>query len=146
MVESQSLQLVLATAQVHEKISIYLSESLKKKGYKFASPSILNFLSTLECGVNYGSEIARNLGVSRQMVAKTVKELCNANYLEQREGQGKQKQIIFTKTGELLMSDARQLLSDVDSVLNKEMNEIQLKATVTNLESIQQIMAQLNGT
>lgn len=146
MVESQSLQLVLAAAQVHEKISIYLSESLKKKGYKFASPSILNFLSTLECGVNYGSEIARNLGVSRQMVAKTVKELCNANYLEQLEGQGKQKQIIFTKTGELLMSDARQLLSDVDSVLNKEMDEIQLKTTVTNLESIQKIMTQLGGT
>jgi len=146
MVESQSLQLVLAAAQVHEKISIYLSESLKKKGYKFASPSILNFLSTLECGVNYGSEIARNLGVSRQMVAKTVKELCNANYLEQLEGQGKQKQIIFTKTGELLMSDARQLLADVDSVLNKEMDEIQLKTTVTNLENIQKIMAQLGGT
>jgi len=146
MVESQSLQLVLAAAQVHEKTSLYLSESLKKKGYKFASPSILNFLSTLECGVNYGSEIARNLGVSRQMVAKTVKELCNANYLEQRDGVGKQKQIIFTKTGELLMSDARQLLSDVDSVLNKGMDEIQLKTTVTNLESIQKIMTQLSGT
>jgi len=146
MVESQSLQLVLAAAQVHEKISIYLSESLKKKGYKFASPSILNFLSTLECGVNYGSEIARNLGVSRQMVAKTVKELCNANYLEQLEGQGKQKQIIFTKTGELLMSDARQLLSGLDSVLNKEMEGIQLNTTLTNLESIQKIMAQLGGS
>jgi DNA-binding MarR family transcriptional regulator len=146
MVESQSLQLVLAAAQVHENISIYLSECLKKKGYKFASPSILNFLSTLECGVNYGSEIARNLGVSRQMVAKTVKELCNANYLEQLEGLGKQKQIIFTKTGELLMSDARQLLADTDSVLNKEMDEIQLKTTVTNLESIQKIMAQLGST
>jgi len=146
MVESQSLQLVLAAAQVHEKTSLYVSESLKKKGYKFASPSILNFLSTLECGINYGSEIARNLGVSRQMVAKTVKELCNANYLEQREGVGKQKQIIFTKTGELLMSDARQLLSDVDSLLNKDMGETQLKTTVTNLESIQKIMTQLSGT
>ena len=146
MVESLSLQLVMAAAQVHETTSLYLSESLKKKGYKFVSPSVLNFLSTLECGINYGSEIARALGVSRQMVAKTVKELCNANYLEQREGLGKQKQIIFTKTGELLMSDARQLLSDVDSLLNNEMDEIQIKTTVTNLESIQKIMVQLGGT
>ena len=44
------------------------------------------------------------------------------------------------------MSDARQLLSDVDSVLNKEMDETQLKTTVTNLESIQKIMTQLSGT
>ena len=145
MVDSQSLQLVLATAQVHEKISLYLAVSLKKKCYKFASPTVLNFLSTLECGINYGSEIARTLGVSRQMVAKTVKELCNANYLEQREGVGKQKQIIFTKTGELLMSDTRRLLAGIDGVLDKEMGEIQLKATVSNLENIQKLITQLNG-
>lgn len=146
MVESQSLQLVLATVQVHEKISLYLSESLKNKGYKFATPTILNFLSALECGINYGSEIARTLGVSRQMVAKTVKELCNADYLEQREGLGKRKQIIFTKTGELLMSDTRKLLAGVDSILNKEMGEIQLKTTVINLESIEKLIAQLSDT
>ena len=146
MVESQSLQLALAAAQVHEKISIYLSDSLKKKGYKFASPSVLNFLSTLECGINYGSEIARTLGVSRQMVAKIVKELCNANYLEQREGLGKQKEIVFTKTGELLMSDSRQILASIDKILDKEMGDIQLKTMVTNLESVQKLMIQLSGT
>lgn len=146
MVESKSLQLLLSAVQVHEKTSLYLSESLKKKGYTFASPSILNFLSALECGVNYGSEIARTLGVSRQMVAKTVKELCSANYLEQREALGKQKEIIFTKTGELLMSDARQLLADIDKVLNKKMGKNQLKATVTNLENVQRIMTQLSDT
>jgi len=144
MVESQSLQLVLAAAQIHEKVSLYLSDSLKKKGYKLASPSVLNFLSTLECGINYGSEIARTLGVSRQMVAKTVKELCNADYLEQREGKGKQKEILFTKTGEYLMSDARQLLADIDTLLNKEVGERELQKTVTDLQSIQQLISQLN--
>ena len=144
MVESQSLQLVLAAAQVHEKISLYLSNALKKKGYKLASPSVLNFLSTLECGINYGSEIARTLGVSRQMVAKTVKELCHADYLAQREGKGKQKEIVFTKTGEHLMSDARQLLADIDTILNKEVGEMELKTTVTDLQSIQRLISQLN--
>ena len=146
MVESQSLKLVLAAAQVHEKTSLYLSESLKTKGYKFASPSILNFLSTLECGINYGSEIARTLGVSRQMVAKTVKELCNANYLEQREGLGKQKEIVFTLTGEHLMSDARQILASIDLILNKEMGDLQLNTMITNLEGIQKIMTRLSDT
>lgn len=145
MVDSQSLQLVLAAAQVHEKISLYLSESLKQKGYKFVSPTILNFLSTLECGINYASEIARTLGVSRQMVAKTVKELCNANYLEQREGVGKQKQIIFTKAGELLMSDTRLLLAGIDRLLDKDMGEIQLKETVKSLENIKSLITQFNN-
>jgi DNA-binding MarR family transcriptional regulator len=138
MVESQSLQLVLAAAQVHEKISLYLCDALKDKGYKLASPSILNFLSALECGINYGSEIARTLGVSRQMVAKTVKELCKADYLAQQEGKGKQKEIVFTKTGEYLMSDARQLLAEIDTRLNKDMGSVELKTTVANLQSIQQ--------
>ncbi len=145
MVESQSLQLVLAAAQVHEKITLYLSESLKKKGYKFVSPSMLNFLSTLECGINYGSEIARTLGVSRQMVAKTVKELCKANYLEQREGLGRQKEIVFTEVGELLMSDTRQLLSGIDKVLGKDMGEDQLKTLAAGLESLQKSISKLGS-
>lgn len=144
MVESQTLQLVLAASQVHEKTTLYLSKSLKDKGYEFVSPSVLNFLSTLECGINYGSEIARNLGVSRQMVAKTVKELCNANYLEQLEGAGKQKQIVFTKTGELLMSDARQLLADIDHSLHKEIGETELQAIVEYLHNIQKVITQLS--
>jgi len=143
MVESYSLQLILNAAQVQESTSLYLSNSLKNKGYKSATPSILNFLSTLECGVNYGSEIARTLGVSRQMVAKTVKELCQADYLEQRDGLGKQKEIVFTKTGELLMSDARQLLSDVDRALNKEVGQTKLETTVGCLQDIQKVMTQL---
>lgn len=106
----------------------------------------MNFLSTLECGVNYGSEIARTLGVSRQMVAKTVKELCEANYLEQREALGKQKEIVFTKTGELLMSDARQLLADVDKILNKEIGQNKIESTVTHLQNIQKIVAKLSST
>jgi len=144
MVESQSLQLTLATAKVYENISLYLSKSLKEKGYQFASPSILNFLSTLECGVNYGSEIARTLGVSRQMVAKNVKELCSIGYLEQREGVGKQKEIVFTETGELLMSEARKLLADVDKILTKEMGSTQLKSMITHLNSVQKVMTELN--
>jgi len=143
MVESQSLQLVLASMQVHEKIALYLSNALKSKGYKLASPSVLNFLSTLECGINFGSEIARALGVSRQMVAKTVKELCLAGYLAQREGKGKQKEIYFTLVGEQLMSEARQLLADIDLQLISTLGQEELKTTVAELQNIQQLIVQL---
>ena len=146
MVESQALKLVLGASQVHELTTHYLSNSLKRKGYKAVSPSVLNFLSTLECGVNYGSEIARNLGVSRQMVAKTVKELTRRGYLEQVDGVGKQKEILFTKTGELLMSDARKILADIDKVLNKQLGQNSVKTTVSSLDRIKDVLAQLNDT
>lgn len=141
MVESQSLKLALGASQVNDLISKYLSNALKEKGYKFASPSALSFLSTLECGVNYASEIARNLGVSRQMAAKTVKELCLAGYLERLDDVGKQKKIVFTQTGELLMSDARQLLADMDKILNQELGNKAIESTVNNLNKIQALVS-----
>jgi len=144
MIDSQALQLVLGAAQVNNLISQYLTKSLKNKGYMLVTPASLSFLSTLECGVNYGSEIARDIGVSRQMVAKTVKGLCLAGYLEQKDDVGKQKKIVFTDAGELLMSEARQLLAGIDKVLKTELSEGALAATVTNLNSIQMLMASLD--
>lgn len=146
MAESQALKLVLGAAQVHELTTRYLSKTLKGKGYESATPSILNFLSTLECGVNYGSEIARKLGVSRQMVAKTIKELSYTGYLEQVDGEGKQKKILFTETGKLLMSDARQLLYDIDKVLIRELGLNSIETTVASLDRIQDLIVQLNDT
>jgi len=145
MVESETLKLVIGAGQVNDSISQYLSNTLKSNGYKFASPSALNFLSALECGVNYASEIARNLGVSRQMVAKTVKELCLAGYLEQLSGVGKQKKIVFTITGELLMSDARKLLAEIDHTLNDKLGENSIASTVKNLNAIQELISQLTN-
>ena len=145
MVESQALQLVLETGQVNDSIAHYLSNVLKNKGYKFASPSALSFLSALECGENYASEISRKLGVSRQMVAKTVKDLCIANYLEQIDGVGKQKKILFTETGELLMSDARKLLADVDNILANELGQDTIATTVKNLKAIHDVIDQLDN-
>jgi len=146
MVESQALKLVIGAAQVHDLTTRYLSKSLISRGYKTVTPSILNFLSTLECGVNYGSEIARNLGVSRQMVAKTVKALCRTGYLEQVDGVAKQKEILFTETGELLMSDARQILADIDRVLIKQLGQNTITNTVANLAIIKDVLAQQNDT
>ena len=94
MVESHALKLVMAASSVTEQISHYLSENLQSMGYTGASTSVLQFLSALDCGINYASEIARTLKVSRQMVAKTVKQLSALGYLQQIEGQGKQKQKI----------------------------------------------------
>lgn len=143
MVESQALQLVLAAGRVSDAMTSYLSKKLKKMGYERVSPAMLNFLSKLECGVNYGSELARNIGVSRQMVAKTVKELCLAGYLDQAEGVGKQKEILFTKNGEQLMADARKLLADLDILLIEQMTDKSITDTVVSLSQIECILSEL---
>ncbi len=145
MVDSQSLQLVFGAAGVHENISRYLSVSLNTKGYKSVTPSVLSFLSALECGENYGSDIARNLGVSRQMVAKTVKSLCQVGYLEQLDAAGKQKRIVFTELGERLMSDSRQLLAGLDVILHKAVGQSVLQENIATLHNIQNIVDELSA-
>lgn len=135
MADSQSLKLVFASANLHEQLIEYVAESLRLKGFVAISPSMLKFLSALDCGINYGAEIARRLRVSRQMVAKTVKELCRAGYLEQIEGVGKQKQILFTEQGEHLMSTARSVLADLDRVFVKCFGEAQVEEMTSQLET-----------
>ncbi|WP_080811091.1 MarR family winged helix-turn-helix transcriptional regulator [Halomicronema hongdechloris] len=141
MADSQSLRLVFCTAGVHDHITEYVAKRLQQEGYDAISPSMLNFLGTLDCGVNYGSEIARRLNVSRQMVAKTVKELCRVGYLEQVQAKGKQKQIVFTASGEALMSRVRHLLVQLDEVLCKRLGEATLNETLSTLEAIQALLS-----
>ena len=144
MTDSDTLKLVLGAAQVYELTARYLTRCLSKQGYSSVTPSMLNFLSVLDCGVNYASEIARTLGVSRQMVAKTVKELCTNGYLQQVQGTGKQKQILFTISGELLISDARLILADIDQQLAVQVGRKSIIGTVQGLASITALLGQLN--
>lgn len=134
MADSHSLQLVFGSARLHERLIEYVAENLRLKGFEAISPFTLKFLSALDCGINYGSEIARRLNVSRQMVAKTVKELSQAGYLEQVEGRGKQKQILFTEQGERLVSAARSALADLDQVFIEFLGEAKIKEMASQLE------------
>lgn len=140
MVESRALQLVQRADAVMALITRHVSDELLARGYTGATPSILGFLSTLECGINHGSDIARNLGVSRQMVAKTVRELCRAGYLEQVSAGGRQKQIRFTLAGEQLMADARQVLAGLDRQFAKQLDAETVADTVQNLIRIERVL------
>lgn len=139
MVDSWTLQLVLGAAGIQELASSHLCSELMDRGFVI-TPASLNFLSTLESGTNYASEIARNIGVSRQMVAKTVKELCSKGYLEQVDSAGKQKQIIFTKKGELLMSESKLVLSDIDKILTKNIKTKSIETTLTVMHSMRKAL------
>lgn len=143
MADSQSMRLLFACADLHDQFTDHVAEYLRLKGFDDIAPSMLHFLSALDCGVNYGAEIARRLKVSRQMVAKTVKELCRAGYLEQVEGVGKQKQILFTEKGENLMSTARSALANLDQVFIKRLGETQVEDIVAQLKACSSVLMTL---
>jgi len=136
MVDSVSLRLVQATARTRDSISAYLARTLSERGYTAVTPANLNFLGALDCGVNYGSDIARHLDVSRQMVAKTVRDLCTVGYLEQGAGPGRQKPITFTHRGERLIADARALLAELDEKLAAELDRDVVTDALRDLEQI----------
>ncbi|CAA0092309.1 Uncharacterised protein [BD1-7 clade bacterium] len=136
MVESLSLQLVFASSSLHEQMTAYLTRALTRDGFVSVTPPMLNFLSILECGVNYASDIARNLGVSRQMVAKTLKELCHLGYLEQIDGKGRQKMIRFTEQGEHLISAARQYLVQLDEVIGQTLGDDALAGMIDAMQTV----------
>lgn len=143
MVDSLSLRLVFALEESREAILRQVSARLLEKGYD-VSPATLGFLGQLDCGPNWSAELARRLGVSRQMVHKTVRSLVARGYLalEDDPARGRQKIIRFTETGTQLMAEARQALRDLDAVLATRLGAQRLE---TALATLQQIAAETDA-
>ena len=77
------------------------------------------------------------------MVAKTVKAMCLAGYLEQSDGPGKQKPIHFTLLGEKLIADARQLMADLDKSLETTIGEKATSDTIEHLAALNNLIKML---
>ncbi len=136
MKDSITLQLVMQMEQFQTAVTTRLIEQLHADGHETINSGLLSFLSQLDCGVNQASQVAKNIGVSRQMVSKTVKQLCAMGYLEQTPGFQKQKQIEFTLKGEQLMSSCRKYLADMDDLILKDGNSLNEKNLVSVLEEL----------
>jgi len=143
MVESSALQLVFTAAKTQELALTQLSDHLLSMGYKGVTPSVLSFLSALDCGANYASDIARNLGVSRQMVAKTVRELTDKGFLCVIQDAGRQKPIEFTLEGEQLIANARLWLSNVDTRAQHQLGENRLRSLAEGLSEVNQLLGNI---
>lgn len=139
MADSRALDLVLALARAHDALLAQVSRALERRGYAGASPSVLAFLGQLDCGVNVAAEVARRLGQSRQMVAKTVKRLSELGYLRMsRDPQrGNQKVITFTATGEQLIADARAILAELDATLEGALGQRSLAELIAMLGRVE---------
>lgn len=117
MVESHSLSLVFLLGEAQDALMAHVAGQLDARGHTGVTTSALGFLGQLDCGVNYASAIAEKLGVSRQMIAKTVAEMERKRWLEQGADPARRnrKVIRFTCEGERLMADARQVLAELDA-------------------------------
>lgn len=147
MADSQSLQLALISSRVGEKLIVFTANQLIYRGFDGVTPSTLSFLSYLDCDTdNHASELARKLNVSRQMVAKTVKELCRWGYLEQLDSGGVRKKIRFTSKGEDLMSAARDVLLALDEKLEHTLGDNLLQTVNPMLTNIYNALETMTST
>jgi DNA-binding MarR family transcriptional regulator len=141
MADSRSLDLVFALARAHDVLLDYVARTLEERGYRGVTPPVLAFLGQLDCGVNVASEVARRLGQSRQMVAKTVRQLSELGYLEMAPDpeRGNQKVITFTASGERLVAEARHILAAMDVQLDASLGETSLAQLVSALNRVQKL-------
>ena len=119
MAESRSLGLALLLGRGRAALLAWLVDRLRARGHGALTLPALEFLGQLDCGINHASDVARRLGVSRQMVAKTVTDLAGKGWLAQRPDPDRRnrKIILFTAAGERVMSDARAILAELDETL-----------------------------
>jgi DNA-binding MarR family transcriptional regulator len=119
MANSRSLKLVHLTSNFERRIQKWLVNLLHDKGFTGLTQSQLSFLGTLDCGPNSASQIANDLGITRQAVHKTVKELEAFGWLKSETDliRRNQRIITFTNEGERMMSEARLLFEQLDERL-----------------------------
>jgi DNA-binding MarR family transcriptional regulator len=147
MVESHSLSLAFLLGEVHDALVRHVAEGLAERGHARVTAPALGFLGQLDCGINYAAGIADRLGVSRQMVAKTVAEMERAGWLEQDTDPRRRnrKVIRFTPEGERLMADARQVLADLDAQLARDCGSDFLPDLTHALRSLKSRLAPHEG-
>lgn len=125
LVDSHSLALTQATEAFRERMVVWLLSRLAGDGFQELTANQLTFLGSLDCGVNYAAGLARSLGISRQAVHKTVRDLEKAGWLATRPDDtlGNQRVIVFTKEGERMMARAREHFLELDDLLIRKFGE-----------------------
>lgn len=137
MAESRSLKLVHLTSNFERRAQKWLVDLLHGRGFIGLTQSQLSFLGALDCGPNSASQIANDLGITRQAVHKTVKELEICGWLKSEADQVRRNQriITFTDEGERMMSEARALFKQLDERLFADWDDERIDAVFNLLQS-----------
>jgi DNA-binding MarR family transcriptional regulator len=137
LVDSRSLTLIRQMTGFQSYMVERLIAGLRQDGFTGLTANQLTFMGELDCGVNHASELARRLGVSRQAIHKSVKDLIKIGWLETSDHPdfGNQKIIQFTVEGERLISCARQHFADLDKILENRFGKESLDAMSAIIEN-----------
>ena len=137
MADSHSLKLVHLTSNFEKRAQKWLVNLLRARGFTELTQSQLNFLGALDCGPNNASKIANTLGITRQSVHKTVRELETCGWLKSEADliRRNQRTITFTNEGERMMSEARALFRQLDDRLFAGWDTEQIERVFALLQS-----------
>lgn len=98
---------------------------MAKLGHEELTAAHLQFMNYLDCGDTHPSAIARRIGVSRQAVYRSTRELQKLGVLEMLTDpqNGNQKIIHMTEYGNRVALDARKALDDIEMELSKRLGQ-----------------------
>lgn len=106
-------------ARRQEWLTASLLNLLEARTAKRFSNAHLNMFAYLNCGPTYSSDLAKQLGISRQAVYKTIKELSALGIVEQTNAPDRRnvKIITYTPYGESVIGDAIAALQQIETDL-----------------------------
>jgi DNA-binding MarR family transcriptional regulator len=121
----QRLQLGLLLMGGQQWLTSSLLHLMAQRGHGDLTTAHLMFLSNLDCGDTYASEVARRMGVTRQAVYRTTRELQRLKILtlETDPTRKTQKVIRMTAHGQRVVGDARACLDEIEAALQLRIGE-----------------------
>lgn len=117
----------LGQSIIHRKnwMTNSLLNLMSKLGHDKLTAAHLQFMNYLDCGDTHPSAIARRIGVSRQAIYRSTRELQKLGVLEMLTDpqNGNQKIIHMTEYGNKVALDARQALNEIEVELSQRLGK-----------------------
>ena len=104
-------------------VAASLLRLMAARGHDRLTAAHLSFLNNLDCGATHAAEVARRMGVSRQAVYRTTRELQRLGVLvlEPDPGRKSQKVVRMTEHGARVALDARECLDRLEVELRERL-------------------------
>ena len=133
-----SINLGQLISHAHHRILDATVTAMHAKGYDYLSGAHLTFMSHLDCGVTHASAVARRMGISRQAVYRTTRELQTLKVLTLKTDPNDKRQKIITMTelGNQIALDARASFAEIEKEMENNVGGTQVKALTEILKNI----------
>lgn len=126
------------TVLLHEANLQVMAYLLATLGAKFPgiTAAQLTFFGALDCGSTHATGVATRLGISRQAVSRTARELQEQGLLilQPEAGRMNQNLMVMTEKGETLARAGRAALAEIESRLGETGAKV-MRDALTNLIS-----------